>query len=148
MITQGGEERLALREKLKGLLSKISYFMRRQLPGHLTEEDTTFPGHSYSHAFSEDDCPRIDPEEEKYCIQCYDTELFRQSMVKAINEMEPLHPEHPDSKESLLAFFENDIAADFKTYIAHVIRKTHESKAEKVIIERLDMETVIIRCDW
>jgi hypothetical protein len=143
------EDRLGLRTELLAKLERQEMFLRRELPGHLTDDDATpFCGHSYSHAFNEGDRPRDDPAEEEYCNDCMGTELWRLSMEKAIREMTPLPADHPDTAASLLEYFREDIVADFKTYIAHVVRKTHENKVEGKTIDKLNKFTVLIRCDW
>ena len=71
-------------------------------------------------------------------------------MLKAIQTMNfsNMPVGSPENKTSLQDYFQSNIIENCRTFIAHIVRKTHESKSEITVFNQLDMETCVIRIDY
>jgi hypothetical protein len=115
------------------------------MPSHLSE-DSPSSSHSYKQAFGKSE--EIAKEDDRYCHQCNSAYIWIEDFKRIIHDMDPLPEGHPDTKENLMQYLMEDILADLETYIAHVVRKTHENVVDEKIIAGLKDTDVYIRCDW
>jgi hypothetical protein len=132
-------------EKFEIMTDNLEEFLRKEMPGHLTE-DSPSSSHSYQHAFgnSEERAKEV----EMYCHQCNSAYIWIEEFKRIIHGMDPLPEGHPDTKKSLMQYLMEDILIDLETYIAHVVRQTHENVVDKKSIAGLKDTDVYIRCDW
>jgi hypothetical protein len=120
LIEEITHDRLEYQKYLLDKTTGLEMFLRRQFPGHLTET-TPCSSHSYEYAFGE--CEEIANESDLHCKEC---DMFHQwigEVKKAIMTCTHLQEGHPDTKKSLLKFFEDDVMGDINTYIGHIVRK-------------------------
>lgn len=148
IITVG---RPVIAAQLKSGLDKAEIFLHREYAHHMSDDgDMGCGAFSYSHAFGEEDFDRSDDlENELFSDGAMSTEIWRQNMLLAIKTMSPLPDGHADTPDTLRSYFEDTIITDYRTYVAHIVRKAHESDVYDVIVRNhMNEETVIVRLDW
>lgn len=144
--------RLDLADRLKDDLQRNEVFLRKQYPAELTDDKgCLFRGVSYPHAFGEGDETGRAVENELFCDGVIRLDIWQQDVHLAINTMlHPLPAGHPDTPASLHDYVENNIIVDYRTYLAHVVRKTHEASVKQKILssEAFGEDCVLLIVDW